>query len=446
MAWYSKLFGGGKRDTALEGKIVEVDPGLLVNGRNSFGQSSTTWGQSNFTKLSREGYEFCASVYRCASLVAITASRIPIGIMREVTNGEDERILRHPLLELLKRPNPNHGYSSWIKQACLMVQIGGVDYIWLNRLTSGKIQEMWNIPANQILINRGMAYGQISSYQWNPPNYSGRVIAPTDMLRIQYDHPRDELAALGPTQVSSVAIDNINESESHQNSLLNNGARPGMVIKPTENSGFVFEKEQKDELLNDLNQRTGGKNVGNVYVFRHGDIDLQPFGWSPVDLDLMNGRRIHDVDIANAFGVAPELIGLQKTYENFQTAQQALYRDTVIPLVNMIIDEFTAFIPGMIESGLYFKVLEDDIEVLQEDKTNRVTRVNTLIDRGVISRNEARTELGMGAVDDDPAMDARTVAGIVSPLEDILLGMTGNDLGAGPDARARAQAGAGDNE
>lgn len=66
-----------------------------------------------------------------------------------------------------------------------------------------------------------------------------------------------------------------------------------------------------------------------------GGLDWRPMGHSPSDMEFQETKNAAAREIALAFGVPPMILGLpgDNTYSNFQEAQRAFYRQTVVPLV-----------------------------------------------------------------------------------------------------------------
>ncbi len=66
-----------------------------------------------------------------------------------------------------------------------------------------------------------------------------------------------------------------------------------------------------------------------------GGLDWKPMGYSPADMEFLETRNGAAREIALAFGVPPQLLGLpgDNTYSNYQEANRAFFRQTVLPLV-----------------------------------------------------------------------------------------------------------------
>ena len=67
-----------------------------------------------------------------------------------------------------------------------------------------------------------------------------------------------------------------------------------------------------------------------------GGLDWKPMGLTPKDMDFLEAKNAAAREIALAFGVPPMLLGIpgDNTYSNYQEANRAFYRLTVLPLLS----------------------------------------------------------------------------------------------------------------
>src|SRR6185437_8148260 len=67
-----------------------------------------------------------------------------------------------------------------------------------------------------------------------------------------------------------------------------------------------------------------------------GGLDWKPLSLTPKDMDFIEAKNVAAREIALAIGVPPMLLGIpgDNTYSNYQEAQRAFWRQTVLPLVN----------------------------------------------------------------------------------------------------------------
>ena len=93
-----------------------------------------------------------------------------------------------------------------------------------------------------------------------------------------------------------------------------------------------------------------------------GGLDWKAMGLSPKDMDFVEARNGAARDIALAFGVPPMLLGIpgDNTFANYQEANRAFYRLTVLPMLTRTAASLSAWLGGAYSEGLR---LEPDLDL-----------------------------------------------------------------------------------
>jgi Phage-related protein len=127
-----------------------------------------------------------------------------------------------------------------------------------------------------------------------------------------------------------------------------------------------------------------------------GGLDWKALAMSPRDMDFIEARNAAARDIALAFGVPPMLLGIpgDNTYANYQEANRALWRHTLVPLVRRVADDLGAWL-GPAFGGATVEPDFDGVEALAEDRAALWARVGAA---EFLSDAEKRTMLGIDAV------------------------------------------------
>ena len=119
----------------------------------------------------------------------------------------------------------------------------------------------------------------------------------------------------------------------------------------------------------------GAANAGRPLLLEVGLV-WKPLSLSPKDMDFVEARAAAAREIALAFGVPPQLLGLagDNTHANYAEANRAFYRQTVIPLARRTAESLAqwlepAFGPARLEPDL------DAIEALAPERESLWRRV-----------------------------------------------------------------------
>jgi len=218
------------------------------------------------------------------------------------------------------------------------------------------------------------------------------AIAP--ILHIRLFNPFDDYYGLAPLAAAQTALDTHNAASFWNKALLDNSARPSGALVYARPDGAHLTDEQFTRLRAELEENfSGALNAGRPLLLE-GGIDWKPLSLSPKDMDFSESRAGAAREIALAFGVPPLLLGLpgDNTYANFQEANRAFWRQTVIPLVGRLQNSFAAWLaPGY--ATLRFEANLDRIDALAEERAREWRRIG---DAAFLTRDEQRAAAGYG--------------------------------------------------
>ncbi|MHA1599904.1 MAG: phage portal protein, partial [Alphaproteobacteria bacterium] len=128
-----------------------------------------------------------------------------------------------------------------------------------------------------------------------------------------------------------------------------------------------------------------------------GGLKWQEMSLSPKDMDFLESRNAASRDVAQVFGVPPQLLGIpgDNTYSNYQEARLALWEDTVVPLLRHVRDEFNGWLVPMFGDDLKLEIDLDEVPALAL-RREKIWRRLQLAD--FLTVNEKREAAGFGPV------------------------------------------------
>jgi HK97 family phage portal protein len=130
-----------------------------------------------------------------------------------------------------------------------------------------------------------------------------------------------------------------------------------------------------------------------------GGLDWKAMGLSPKEMDWIKGKDVSAREIALAYGVPAQLVGIpdSQTFANMREARLALWEDTVVPLLDRAIDTFNAWaMQWWPELRVRFDL--DGVPALALRRERKAEGLERLVGAGILTRNEARAELGFGDI------------------------------------------------
>ena len=299
------------------------------------------WTPRDYASLARESYVMNVIAYQSVNKIGEA-----VGSVKWTAWRGDTEVTESPLLDLIRQPNPQQSYADLAMAKVGYKLLSGNNYD--ERVTVGGIpKELYTQRPDRMTVTLD-ASGEVSKYTykvngketvWPGP---GRDVA--DIQHSKLFHPLNDVYGLGAVEPGAFAIDQSNEGMAWVQALLQNSARPsGALVSDKDNplgeENFNRLKTQIEE------QYSGAANAGRPMLLE-GGLDWRAMGFSPTDMGIIEANNAAARNIALAFGVPPQMLGIpgDNTYSNYQEARLAFWEDTVIPMVKSIGQEWTRWL------------------------------------------------------------------------------------------------------
>ncbi|MFN7038680.1 MAG: phage portal protein, partial [Alphaproteobacteria bacterium] len=300
------------------------------------------WTKRDYSQFAEQAYIKNVIANRCINMIAQSAANVPWCLYKKTKTGKIE-IKDHPILKLLDHPNPTSAGAEFFENIYAYKLISGNAYILSINIDNKHPNELHLLRPDKVTIIPG-DYNLAAAYKYT--NGSDKTIYPVNVisgqstiLHLRNFHPLDDWYGLSPIEAASYSIDQHNQAAMWNQSLLQNGARPsGAIIVKTANdgSGGVLSEEQFIRLKEQIDEKfTGTINAGRPLLLE-GGLEWKEMSLTPKDMDFIEAKNSAARDIALAFGVPPQLLGIpgDNTYRNMREARLALWEETILPLLD----------------------------------------------------------------------------------------------------------------
>jgi len=357
------------------------------------------WTPRDYSALTREGYVRNAIVYRAVKLVAENAG----GCTFVVEEGGATRDT-HPLLDLLARPNPRQDGARLIEAIATHLLLAGNAYVEAVSVDASP-RELYALRPDRMKLIPG-ADGWPQAYEYTVAGRTvrfdqaaapGRDPGVPPILHLTLMHPLDDHYGLAPLEAAAVAVDTHNAAAKWNKALLDNAARPSGALMFSSDDGAVLAEEQYERLKRELDDAyQGARNAGRPLVLE-GGLDWKPMSLTPKDMDFMEAKHTAAREIALAFGVPPQLLGIpgDNTYSNYQEANRVFFRATVLPFANRIACALAQWLAPAF-GDVRLAVDADQLDALSSDRAALWSRIS---DAPFLTLNEKRAAVGYAAVE-----------------------------------------------
>ncbi|MEM1360138.1 MAG: phage portal protein [Pseudomonadota bacterium] len=357
------------------------------------GSGRAVWSPRDVTSLTRNGFLGNPVGYRAVKVIAEAAAALPL-VLREKGQRQDV----HPAGALLSRPNGNQGKGELFESLFGQLLLTGNAFVEAAGITAGALPfELHVLRSDRMAVVPGTD-GWPAGYEYAVNGRKHRFdVSPEQnpICHIKNFHPQDDHYGFSPIQAAASAIDVHNAASHWSKSLLDNAARPsGAIVYRSADGQGTMSEDQYERLLDEMaSHHQGARNAGRPMLLE-GGLDWKPMGFSPSDMEFQKTKEAAAREIALAFGVPPMLLGIpgDATYANYQEANRAFYRLTVLPLVARVLGALSGWLSGFNGSVLSFEADLDQVPALateREAQWRRVTEATFLTDA------EKRSLLGL---------------------------------------------------
>jgi HK97 family phage portal protein len=383
----------------------------------AFGGSEAQWRtNAGYEAFAKEGYCQNTTVYSAIDTIAKAASGIRIAAYRGHPGDKPQEITDGDLVQLLKRPNPQQSWKSFLHSWVAFQYIAGNGYVERIAGASGVPRELYVQRSDRMEVLPGSPLQRIKGYRYNTgvgkpiewfPDVNRNGEPVQKILHTKFFHPLDDWYGLSPIAAAARAIDQSNEAQAWNVSLLQNGCRPSGFL----NIKGTLSDDQKRDFRDELENRFQGvRNAGRPMVADgEAEVSWISMSNSPSEMDWLGGLHLNSRQICSVVGCPALLIGdvNDPTFANYKEAHRFLWTETVLPLMDFLLGEFNHWLVPFFGQGLYVGYDRNDIEALQDDQDSVWQRASVAWTSGLAKKNEARAMVGLPP---DPDGDVYNVA------------------------------------
>lgn len=398
-----------ERKESAAARLMVMNPGQAV------------WTPRNYESFAKEAYGKNVVAYQAINRIGDAVSSVKLGIYRG-----DTELIDHPLAKLLQRPNPLQSYGDYMRSKVGFLLIAGNGYeerFMVNR----EVRELYQLRPDRMKVipsNNGIpaAYEYTMGQNKHRWEMDPRTLT-CDVRHLKLFNPLSDWYGMSPIEAGAYAIDQSNESMNWLQALLQNSARPSGAL--TVKDGGTLSDENFNRLKAQIEEQYSGSGNAGRPMLLEGGLDWTQMGLSPTDMGIIEAKFASARDVCLAFGVPPQLLGIpgDNTYANYSEARLAFWEDTALPLLDMIVTDWNAWLGSLY--GVEIRPDIDGIPAIAEKRLRMWQMADASTD---LTINERRALKGYGPASGG---DSLFVSSAMIPLSIADTGDTGAaDLGA----------------
>ncbi len=358
------------------------------------------WMDRSYEQFALEAYMRNVIAHRAIDMISTSAASVWFKLYAVSPKGARRELKAHPALDVLTKPSPMQASGEFFQSLYHYLMISGNAFVQAAGPSGAAPNELYLLRPDRMSVIAGRGTTP-SSYRYTIGTKSvdfpvHSITGTSRILHLKKFHPLNDWYGLSPIEAAAYSIDQHNQSGAWNQALLQNGARPsGALVVKSDTGGGVLSEDQYSRIKLQIDEQfTGAANAGRPLLLE-GGLDWKEMSLTPKDMDFIETKNSSARDIALAFGVPPQLLGIpgDNTYANLQEARLALWEQTVVPLVERTADALTRWLLPMFDSQLELAPDTDAISVLAARNQAIWDRVEKA---SFLTENEKRAAVGYG--------------------------------------------------
>jgi len=306
----------------------------------------------------------------------------------------------HPILDVLKNPNPLMSWDEFVYGYFIFKQFVGNSVfqgVWTdNGLNAKKIQQIWLMPSNYIKAVSGQGLNIIDHYidERNPTvKIMPEQVCVIRNFSADYQTAGSHLAGMSVLKAAGRQLKKSNEALDAETEALQNRGASSLIfpdLKQDFDESMLPDGKTIDTLNEDMRKRL--KEAGNQgIVLNSVPLKSIQIGMSPVDLQILETQRFDIQTWASLFHVDSRVLlndHQSSTKDNMQAARLNSLSDGVVPHLIALANALNSwFIPSYGDDSLF---LDFDTTVFPEVQRQLRDTAKEMSDTGVFTTDEIR--------------------------------------------------------
>jgi HK97 family phage portal protein len=339
------------------------------------GAGRVAWSPRDTVSLIRAGFQGNPVGFRAVRMIAEAAAALPL-----VVQDSARRYEVHPVLDLIRRPNPAQGRAELFEAVYAQLLLSGNAYLEAVPGSGALPAELHVLRSDRVSLVPG-ADGWPVAYDYAVGNRKHRfdmTAGAAPICHVKAFHPQDDHYGLSPMQAAATAIDVHIAASRWSKALLDNAARPsGAIVYRGADGQGAMSADQYERLVSEMeSHHMGARNAGRPMLLE-GGLDWKPMGFSPSDMEFHKTKEAAAREIALAFGVPPMLLGMpgDATYANYQEANRAFFRLTVLPMASKVTAAVAHWLSGFAGETVELRPDLDQVPALAAERDAQWARV-----------------------------------------------------------------------
>ena len=342
-----------------------------------------------------------ATYFACLKVLSESLGKLPLKLQQQTDNGGVVKAYTHPLYNILStRPNPYMTSTHFWSTVEYNRNHYGNAYVWIRG--AGSRTSFWILPSSSVQVwidDKGIWGSKNSLWYVYTHNTSGSVykISHESILHFKTSTSFDGIKGLSVRDILATTLTGNITAQDMLNKLYENGFTAKAVLQYT---GSLNDELAKKFVKGIEDFATGRDDIVKSIIPIPLGSTLQPLNIKLADNQFIELKKYSALQIAAAFGIKPNQINdyEKASYAAAEQQQLAFYVDTLLYILKQYEEEmsYKLLTADEMQNGYYFKF--NVSVILRADLKTQIESLNTAIQGGIKTPNEARAMLDLPSV------------------------------------------------
>ena len=255
------------------------------------------------------------TLFSCVSLIAGDIGRLPLILYRRFADGSKERVVDHPLYDILHNaPNPDTTSFNWRESSESHLLLWGNHYSFIERNKMGQIIALWQLPdPGAVKVER---IGGKIVYTYKDEN-GKKVVRTRDQVFHIPGFGFSGLVGMSMVALAREAIGLGLATETFGTKYFSNGTHPSGIITMDKDLG-----EDEDAYKKALREQYAGLgNSHGLMLFQNGE-EYKSLTVPPEDAQFLETRNFQKTEICGMYHVPPHKVAKHGQNSNYNNLEQ----------------------------------------------------------------------------------------------------------------------------
>lgn len=277
-----------------------------------------------------------------------------------------------------------------VKNMIKDVLINGNGFAYIHRDKQGNPTSLEYLTPKEVSI----IYKPHRSLLYNVTTLTSRLVEPINIIHISL-HNENGVDGKSLINYASNTVKLAGASEKAAKTFFDSGMQVKGILS-TDTARLT--KDQRNAIRQAWQESQLGTGTG-LAVLENG-MRYQSISSNSKDAELLETRLYNVQEVARWFNISPTLLGdLSKNgYSTLEQAQLQFLVNTLTPYVIMLEQELNRKLINYRDRNKYYIDI-NEADIVKQDKQSQVNYLGSLVDKGIITRNEARKELGFQPIE-----------------------------------------------